>query len=119
MLIAYATTYQGANDMVTITLIRTHKGNGQELHVGGCADIKKSHDFYQYGKPVDYSGETLLEAIKSADQDMAWWFGEEAYTQSSRDNGCWTTLTSDHAPCYRALVKAAKITFDPETGEPR
>lgn len=104
---------------VTITQVKNSHGD-LELHVGGCKDIDK-HARRMAGnadRPSHYSGETLVEALVAADTDMAAWFVEEPYTQSSRDNGCWTVLTNGWAPCFRSLLRTAGVQFDEETGRP-
>lgn len=103
---------------VAITLIRDRKGD-QVMHVAGCGDIKRAHrSSHPDEAPVVYLEDSLIAAIRAADADMAGWFGEEPYTQKSRDAGCWTTLASEHAPCFVKALKADGISFDEVIGEP-
>lgn len=104
---------------VQITLVRNEHGD-DEVHMTGCADIaRKTRSTVATGRtPQIYSGETLVEAIVAADTDMAGWFCELPYTDSARENGCWTTTTQKWAPCFAAAVKAAKVDFDPKTQRP-
>lgn len=91
-----------------------------ELHAAGCADIKRtlakhwSRNGSQADHTEDFSGETMLEVLEKIDVEWADMFGEEAYTQSSRDNGCWQVVTADQAPCFSAMLVGLKS--DPETG---
>lgn len=103
---------------VSITLIRDRKGD-QVMHMTGCGDIKRSHrSSHPDEAPTIYEGATLAEAIRIADTDMAGWFCEKPYTKSSRNNGCWTTSTSEHAPCFEKALKTEGVRFDDGTGEP-
>lgn len=92
-------------------------------HLGGCADITRRGKFNRSVNPGErahaneYTGATLVDAINEANEDMASWFGEEAYTQSSRDNGCWTVGTCEVEPCLVKAFKDAGIEFD-ENGRP-
>jgi len=106
--------------MTQITILKNSKGDF-ETHLTGCADIKRSHyGSYVGEKPSTYgigrteSGTSLLAAIKDADAAMAAWFGEEAYTESSRENGCWTVRHSHFAPCFVKAVRVAKISWTDE-----
>lgn len=105
----------------TITLVRNEMGD-DEMHIGGCGDIarKSSRHAARAGEKheTNYTADTLLEAIVVADQDMAAWFCEEAYSESSRENGCWSTTLVKWGPCFAKAVKAAKITFENTTGRP-
>jgi hypothetical protein len=101
--------------MISISLITP----AMEVHMTGCADIARSikqgrtkHND-QAELENKFTGETMVEAIIAADEDMAEMFGEEAYTQSSRDNGCWQFVTCQVAPC----VKITGIAFD-QDGRP-
>lgn len=88
------------------------------LHVGGCADIKRAHSSRSQGDaPETYSAPTWVQAIRAADEDMAAWFGQEAY-QANPPEQPWTVAGIAHAPCLRPVLRAAGIRFNPQTDEP-
>lgn len=103
-----------------ITLAKTRRGDLQ-LHVTGCGDLgHRSKYFLEYGEEMPvFEGADLAAAITEADTDMAAWFGELPYTESSRENGCWSSTNGvEHAPCLKAAIKSAGLVFEAD-GRPR
>ena len=107
----------------------TTKGTGltllwpaMELHVAGCADIERSVRRHRTtrGENVEsrttYRGSDIVRTIVKADTDMAGAFCEDPYTESSRENGCWSFETCHIAPCVKPLLRG--VTFDKVTGKP-
>ena len=94
-----------------------------EIHEGECGDVARIRRtrLTKRGEYVErithFRHETVVGVLVKADTDMADAFGEEPYTQSSRDNGCWSLRTCHLAPCMKAVLKG--VTFDKVTGEPR
>jgi hypothetical protein len=104
--------------MVGITVMKNQRGDF-EAHLTGCAHIDMKARRSGGEKPSKYTGATLVAAIVAADTDMADWFCEVPYTESSRQNGCWRITNGiHHAPCFTKAVKAAGVTFEAHTGRP-
>jgi hypothetical protein len=106
--------------MTALTLTETQRGDFQ-MHVAGCADLKKGARWSARSgrEPVTYTGTDLLDAIRTADTDMADWFGMAPYLpEAERYERAWSTAVVEWAPCLAKAIKAAHITFDKETDEP-
>jgi len=108
--------YATATAPISLTLVNDGHGN-EAIHLTGCSDIAKALRVVGSSKH-EATGANVAEALRSLDTYMAGWFGEQPYTQSSRDNGCWTVETVEIKPCAAKMIKAAGVTFDAETGRP-
>ena len=83
-----------------VTILTNERGDF-ELHLGGCGDIAKSSRRYP-DRVETFEGADLVAALVAVDTDAASWFGEEPYTQSARDNGCWSVTNGiDPSPLDR------------------
>ena len=82
-----------------------------ELHRAGCADVARTLKTHrtksneQADASEDFSAATAAELVVAIDTEWAGMFGEKPYTQSARDNGCWTVATGKQAPCFAAMLK--------------
>lgn len=90
-----------------------------EAHMTGCADIAKVLRRRGFNDETanEYEGETLLDAILDADQDLADWFCETPYQAGATH---WAIASCDIKPCLGAAIAKAKIGFthgDPVDGE--
>lgn len=105
-------------DVVGLTVI----SSAMEVHAAGCGDIARSlARGYTSSRQQADGGTTVRratarEAIIALDEVLASWFGEDAYTQSSRDNGCWGWTNCKIAPCAKDLARGLR--FDEITGQP-
>jgi hypothetical protein len=88
-----------------------------EVHVTGCADIAKTvaKRYSKATKTVgemtanEYEGDTIVQAILAADEDLADWFCEEPYQANAT---AWTVRTSHPAPCFLKTLKGVSFGDD-------
>jgi hypothetical protein len=104
--------------MTTSLTLLTNLHGDFELHTTGCADIRRSERRYPE-RTEAITGPDLLSALRAVDQDAADWFCEIAYTEASREGGCWAIANGiTPSPCVTKLIVAEGITFEPVTGRP-
>lgn len=103
---------------VSIQIMRNQRGD-DEAHLAGCqhvARLRRYQDRRMAGWGGDtFTGETLALAIREADTDMAAGFGQRVYEPDPSDQP-WT-ISVMTAPCLRTAMTAARLRFDPDTGE--
>ncbi len=92
-----------------VTVITTHRGDFV-AHLAGCRDIKRSHDYGTGNVPGTYEAASLLDAIKSADTDMADWFCQTVYDPAPVESP-WHIGGIEWAPCFTDAVNEAGIVF--------
>lgn len=104
--------------MRSLTIMRNARGD-DEAHLTGCqhtARLRRYQDPYAAGwGGSTFRGETLPEAIRAADEDMAAAFGQKVYEPDPSDQP-WTVSVMA-APCLRASLTRNGLRFDPDTGE--
>lgn len=104
--------------MTSITFVRDQRGD-DEVHITGCADLKRGSKFQPGIGWGTFKGETLLDAIVAADTDMAEAFGEEPYSDpATQGSQPWSTEIIRHAPCFVKELAAEGITFSGPFGRP-
>lgn len=99
----------------SITIARNEHGD-DEAHLSGCQHLTR-RAWRASQRWQTFRGETLQDAIRAADDDMAANFGQAVYDPDPSDQP-WTVAIM-LAPCLRKAARAAGLRFDPETGEPR
>lgn len=85
-----------------------------EAHIHGCADVARKLQRHRASDEnvQTYSGADLVAVVIDIDTDWADAFGEEPYTQSARDNGCWTMANMKLAPCITNLPEWKRLDYD-------
>lgn len=100
--------------MSSISIMRNERGD-DEAHVTGCQHVARLRRYQERGGWGTFTGDTLRDAIREADEDMAAAFGQRVYEPNPSDQP-WTVSVMT-APCLRAAMKSESLRFDPETGE--
>ena len=93
--------------MAAVTIITPE----MRAHIAGCRDIKREMAQLGAERVATYEGADLLAAILTADDDLASWFGCDAYDPNAGEE-CWTVDGCDWAPCLLLEVTKAGIKFD-------